>query len=145
MICRTPRCRLARLKTNAQCLIPLVYAGDRKQVSFLSSCSSSEAPPTKLISTFVDVFFSVVTPEAQDGGNNKLKAKDPIKYMIEVSNTGNTCLREIVLEESAFTCDILTTGEAAFFCFDALPYSLPGIDSNPSHSFRASEGRTCRK
>lgn len=45
-----------------------------------------------------------------------MKARDTIKYKIEISNTGNTCLREIVLEESAFTCDISTTGEK-IFCF----------------------------
>lgn len=55
-----------------------------------------------------------MTPEAQDGGNGVLKATDRIKYKIEISNTGNTCLQEIALDESAFTCDISTTGEMTF-------------------------------
>ena len=65
---------------------------------------------------------AVVTPEAQAGDKNKLKARDTIKYEIEISNTGNTCLWEIFVERSAFTCDISTTGEVAFFFRVLEPY-----------------------
>ena len=55
-----------------------------------------------------------MTHETQGGGNNLLKATDSIEYVMEISNTGNTCLREIALDDSAFACDILTSGKSTF-------------------------------
>lgn len=55
-----------------------------------------------------------MTANLQHGEKIALKAKETVKYTIEIANTGNTCLRDIALDKSAFTCDIKTTGEATY-------------------------------
>lgn len=44
-------------------------------------------------------YFSVTTASAHDGDNNLLEAGDVIYYTLEVSNTGNACLRHVVLSD----------------------------------------------
>lgn len=60
-----------------------------------------------------------MTATAHDGENNLLEAGDFIAYKLEVSNTGNTCVREVavsdVLAEVALYCDSDTTGVSLHF------------------------------